>query len=140
MTDAAAVEPPAGPPDDRWRAPPDVGAHGAVFRAQQFARLAQKELRESLRDRRTIVTLFVMPLLLYPVLSIAFQQVFLSSILGAKPDEYRLGFMSEANGAVFKDFLEQAAKDEVRDAAPKPAAALPKAAAALAESLTTATA
>ena len=42
-------------------------------------RLAQKELRETLRDRRTIVTLVLMPILVYPLLSIAFRQSMLSS-------------------------------------------------------------
>jgi ABC-type Na+ efflux pump permease subunit/membrane protease YdiL (CAAX protease family) len=43
-------------------------------------RLASKELRETLRDRRTIITLFLMPLLVYPILSLLFQG-FLSSSL-----------------------------------------------------------
>ncbi len=38
-----------------------------------FGHLASKELRETLRDRRTIVTLFLMPLLVYPILSLLFQ-------------------------------------------------------------------
>ena len=37
-------------------------------------RLTRKELSEVLRDRRTIVTLVAMPLLLYPLLSVAFLQ------------------------------------------------------------------
>lgn len=37
-------------------------------------RLTAKELAETLRDRRTIVTLLVMPLLVYPLLSIIFRQ------------------------------------------------------------------
>lgn len=43
-------------------------------------RLALKELRETLRDRRTIITLIVMPLLVYPILSIAFRTFLLSSL------------------------------------------------------------
>src|SRR5437879_5816282 len=37
-------------------------------------RLARKELREILRDRRTIVTLVLMPVLLYPLLGVGFNQ------------------------------------------------------------------
>ncbi|MDX1944909.1 MAG: ABC transporter permease subunit/CPBP intramembrane protease [Pirellulaceae bacterium] len=48
-------------------------------RAGRVARLALKELRETLRDRRTILTLVLMPLLVYPVLSLAFRQFLLSS-------------------------------------------------------------
>ena len=40
----------------------------------RVARLTRKELRETLRDRRTIVTLVLMPLLLYPLISLVFKQ------------------------------------------------------------------
>src|SRR6185369_1972115 len=39
-------------------------------------RLIRKELSEILRDRRTIVTLVVMPLLIYPLLGVGFTQFF----------------------------------------------------------------
>jgi sodium transport system permease protein len=45
----------------------------------RVARLARKELRETLRDRRTILTLVVMPLLVYPVLSFALKQFLLTT-------------------------------------------------------------
>ncbi|HEY2412366.1 MAG TPA: ABC transporter permease subunit/CPBP intramembrane protease [Pirellulaceae bacterium] len=45
----------------------------------RVARLARKELRETLRDRRTILTLVVMPLLVYPVLSVALKQFLLTA-------------------------------------------------------------
>jgi ABC-2 type transport system permease protein/sodium transport system permease protein len=41
--------------------------------------MALKELRETLRDRRTIATLVLMPLLVYPLLSLAFRQFLLSN-------------------------------------------------------------
>ncbi|MEQ8786023.1 MAG: ABC transporter permease subunit/CPBP intramembrane protease [Pirellulaceae bacterium] len=62
----------------------------------RLVRLCRKELRETLRDRRTIVTLVVMPLLIYPLLSITFQTFFLQSlapgetvncIVGVEPGE-----------------------------------------------------
>ena len=43
-------------------------------------RLATKELRETLRDRRTISTLILMPLLVYPILSLVFQNFLISSL------------------------------------------------------------
>src|SRR5687768_12293104 len=62
----------------------------------QLRRLAQKELREILRDRRTIITLVLMPLLLYPLLSIAFRQFFLSNLVANQEvEEYRIGFTSD---------------------------------------------
>ncbi len=42
--------------------------------AVRWSRLARKELRETLRDRRTLVTLVLMPLLVYPLLSITFNR------------------------------------------------------------------
>ena len=43
-------------------------------------RLAVKELREILRDRRTTTTLVLMPLLVYPLLGLAFQKFLISSV------------------------------------------------------------
>ncbi len=40
-------------------------------------RLAQKELREILRDRRTIITLVLMPILVYPLIGTVFQKILL---------------------------------------------------------------
>lgn len=53
--------------------------------------MATKELRETLRDRRTIVTLVMMPLLVYPILSLVFQN-FLMSSLGNLPGEKDAGY------------------------------------------------
>src|SRR5207247_6339912 len=49
----------------------------------RVGRLARKELSEILRDRRTIITLVLMPLLLYPLLSFAFRQ-FLPAMVPTK--------------------------------------------------------
>lgn len=73
----------------------------------RLVRLVRKELVEILRDRRTILTLVVMPLLLYPLLSVAFQQFFLaSSIDPTRGLVYRFGFATEQDAAVFASFLE----------------------------------
>jgi ABC-2 type transport system permease protein/sodium transport system permease protein len=45
----------------------------------RLTRLARKEVSEILRDRRTVITLVLMPLLLYPVMSLAFRQYFLAA-------------------------------------------------------------
>jgi ABC-2 type transport system permease protein/sodium transport system permease protein len=63
-------------------------------------RLTRKELYESLRDRRTILTLVLMPLLLYPILAVLFQQIALGGGGGGKADpsrlaECRVGFPSK---------------------------------------------
>src|SRR5438552_15510547 len=73
----------------------------------RLGRLVRKELVEIIRDRRTIITLVLMPLLLYPLLSVTFQQFFLaSSIDPSRGLVYRFGFTSEREGEVFRQFLE----------------------------------
>ncbi len=53
-------------------------------------RLAQKELRETLRDRRTMVTLILMPLLTYPLLGSVLQKLVIAEApIGVNP-EYRI--------------------------------------------------
>ncbi|MFT7641257.1 MAG: sodium transport system permease protein [Pirellulaceae bacterium] len=51
----------------------------------RLKRLCLKELREILRDRRTIVTLVLMPLLAYPLISIAFQRFVFTAAVGTQP-------------------------------------------------------
>src|SRR3989304_2976582 len=57
----------------------------------RLARLATKELREILRDRRANLTLGVVAPLLYPLLGIVFQRFLLTSLSGDATVEYVLG-------------------------------------------------
>ncbi|MGL4551689.1 MAG: hypothetical protein ACRC33_10910, partial [Gemmataceae bacterium] len=67
-------------------------------------RLARKELRESLRDRRTVLTLILMPLLLYPVLAVAFQTMMASNKAADAGPVYTVGFNDEAvAGALIRE-------------------------------------
>ncbi|TWU60118.1 ABC-2 family transporter protein [Rubripirellula tenax] len=60
-------------------------------------RLCQKELKETSRDRRTIVTLLLMPLLVYPLLSMAMNRYLLTS--DASTDvNYKVGVASDDVG------------------------------------------
>ena len=67
----------------------------------RLKRLTLKELRETLRDRRTIVTLVLMPLLVYPILSLIFRTVLMSTLensLGAgKPAVLNIALDSNAS-------------------------------------------
>jgi len=64
--------------------------------APRIVRLALKELRETLRDRRTIATLLLMPLLVYPLLSVAFERFLLSSVKpAAGRGDYVLGLRTK---------------------------------------------
>jgi ABC-2 type transport system permease protein/sodium transport system permease protein len=69
-------------------------------------RLIRKELRESLRDRRTILTLVLMPLLLYPLLAMAFQQLILSNKADKEPTSYRVGFVSNGEARALSQYWE----------------------------------
>jgi ABC-2 type transport system permease protein/sodium transport system permease protein len=81
-------------------APPPTPLPAALAR---IGRLVRKELSEILRDRRTILTLVLMPVLLYPLLSMAFQQLFLSAATAEPVQEYVVGCAT----AQEKDFLEK---------------------------------
>ena len=64
----------------------------------RIGRLALKELRETLRDRRTIITLIAMPLLVYPILSLVFRTFLFSSLAALPANEplvFKIGVDSE---------------------------------------------
>lgn len=65
-------------------------------RTGRITRLMLKELREILRDRRTIGTLILMPLILYPLLSVGFQQFFLTGFGKPISMRYHVGFENQA--------------------------------------------
>ncbi len=72
----------------------------------RWTRLARKELRETLRDRRTLVTLVLMPLLVYPLLSITFNR-FLTAMRPAQGEMWVIAVQpSEAVDAV-QELLEE---------------------------------
>ena len=61
----------------------------------RLRRLVVKELREILRDRRTIITLVVMPLLIYPLLAVVFQRFLFTSIAINEDVTYMIGVDSD---------------------------------------------
>ncbi|MBS0266037.1 MAG: CPBP family intramembrane metalloprotease [Planctomycetes bacterium] len=74
-------------------------------RLLRLGRLILKELREILRDRRTIVTLVLMPLLMYPLLSVAFKQFFVSQLNAVKTTRYRLALDDDTRGHYFRELF-----------------------------------
>jgi len=60
----------------------------------RLLRLCQKELKETIRDRRTIMTLLLMPVLVYPILSMALNRFLLAS--GTAAEGFTVCVMSEA--------------------------------------------
>ncbi|TWU47873.1 ABC transporter permease subunit/CPBP intramembrane protease [Rubripirellula reticaptiva] len=78
-------------------------------------RLCQKELKETSRDRRTIVTLLLMPLLVYPLLSMAMNRYLLTADSSVEV-KYRIAVSSDAEGTRLNDLLcspESVPPDEV---------------------------
>jgi ABC-2 type transport system permease protein/sodium transport system permease protein len=84
---------------------PDPLSPNPHDRLQRLGRLTLKELREILRDRRTIVTLVLMPLFMYPVLSVAFQQFLLSHPASTTAPVYALGFRDAREARLLRDVL-----------------------------------
>jgi sodium transport system permease protein len=82
-------------------------SHGAQRNTlpARIARLTRKELRETLRDRRTLITLVLMPLLVYPLLSIAFQRFVLATAPAVTEPTYRIGLTNEQDAQLFLEYL-----------------------------------
>ncbi len=70
-------------------------------------RLCRKELQETLRDRRTVMTLVLMPILVYPLLSIVMQKLLLSQS-DRNRIFYLVGVESKNEGAFLLDLISQA--------------------------------
>jgi ABC-2 type transport system permease protein/sodium transport system permease protein len=64
-----------------------------------------KELREILRDRRTIITLVVMPLLIYPLLAVVFQRFLVTSLSVSDDVKYVIGVDSPIGVQMLNDQL-----------------------------------
>ena len=62
----------------------DVDKPTSYLSNGRLLRLCLKELRETLRDRRTLITLVLMPILVYPLLSMAMQRLIVGSASGIK--------------------------------------------------------
>lgn len=78
----------------------------AHLTAPRIARLCLKELRETLRDRRTIATLLLMPILIYPLLSLAFERFLLTTVKSvAGETEYAFGMRSRSEAEQLQRYL-----------------------------------
>jgi ABC-2 type transport system permease protein/sodium transport system permease protein len=77
----------------------------------RLGRLCLKELRESLRDRRTLITLILMPILVYPLLSMAMQRLIVGTASGLNADktEYIIGVQDEQAGSLVASALGETA-------------------------------
>ena len=81
--------------------------HLGPFSSMRWWRMAQKELREILRDRRTIITLVGMPLLIYPLLGVTFQKLLISQVASKSKTEYRVAFAGTQDARVFRRLFQE---------------------------------
>lgn len=87
-------------------APPPAPELRSSAAPARLLRLARKELREVLRDRRTILTLVLMPLLLYLLLYFALPYLPPAGSAAEDAPEYRLGVSSQAEAERVRQILE----------------------------------
>ncbi|MBS0205199.1 MAG: CPBP family intramembrane metalloprotease [Planctomycetes bacterium] len=73
-----------------------------LWRSPRWWRLAVKELREILRDRRTIITLVAMPLLIYPLLGVTLQKLLLTQLSSRSKIEYRVALQNRDDELLFR--------------------------------------
>ncbi len=85
--------------------PMDVSSYLSGGRLQ---RLCLKELRESLRDRRTVMTLILMPILVYPLLSMALQRLLIGATGSSPTTPYVVGVLEPEQGQVIEELIYQA--------------------------------
>lgn len=83
----------------------------------RWGRLTLKELRETLRDRRTILTLVFMPLLVYPLLGLVFQKFIIAQYTVAAPPEYHVAVATKEEGEHLQR-LYKLGDDRLKQAAP----------------------
>ena len=82
-----------------------IDRHARPNAFKRLFRLARKELVEILRDRRTIITLVLMPLLLYPLLGITIQKFLLRSLADAEQPKIRIVVESGESGRQLETML-----------------------------------
>lgn len=78
---------------------------GPAWNLARMARLTRKELRETLRDRRTVITLVLMPLLVYPLLNICFNKSLLATAQQVPQMVYLIGVDSRKEADLLDDLL-----------------------------------
>lgn len=87
------------------------GESGVTHRIGPWAslrwwRMTLKELREILRDRRTILTLIGMPLLIYPLLGVTFQKLLVTQATSKTKTEYRVGVATVHDARILRKLFD----------------------------------
>lgn len=84
--------------------------------SMRWWRMTLKELREILRDRRTIITLIGMPLLIYPLLGVTFQKLLVTQAAAKSKIEYRVAFEGRRDARIFRRLFWQSMSSEDQQA------------------------
>ena len=71
----------------------------------------KKEIRELVRDKKTIFVMFALPLLIYPLLIIGVSMVMMNVQSGYETKEYVVGLDSSVDKEAV-DFIKQPSEDE----------------------------
>ena len=83
----------------------DKSRRRSAWAAPRWMRLATKELREILRDRRTIITLVLMPMLVYPLIGVAFQKLLVNQLADKQFIEYHIGVETEDQSQALNELM-----------------------------------
>ncbi len=89
------------------RAAKGSGDRDTAWQSPRWWRLTVKELREILRDRRTIITLVAMPLLIYPLLGVTLQKLIMSQLASRTRVEYRVALESRGDERRMRELFGQ---------------------------------
>ena len=81
--------------------------HLGPFSSLRWWRMTLKELREILRDRRTILTLIGMPLLIYPLLGVTFQKLLVSQVASKSKIEYRIAIARSKDARIIRRLIHE---------------------------------
>ncbi len=77
-----------------------------------LATIFRKELIDTLRDRRTIITMVLIPLLLFPVIMNVMTRIQMSQVKKAREQVLKVALISHGNAAAFRQSL--LARDDVK--------------------------
>src|SRR5690349_8403185 len=81
--------------------------------ARNIAIVYKKELTEALRDRRTLITMIVVPLLIFPVFSVGFGAAITALIGKAKEETPRVMVIGGENSPAVLDGLKKVPKIQI---------------------------
>lgn len=77
-----------------------------MTRLSRITTIWRKELRDTLRDRRTLIAMILVPMVLYPTMILGSLQGFELQISRLQQEEYRVGVQSEEVRAWLRQLID----------------------------------